>query len=75
MLLTKTNYLVFKECPQNAWVKIFRPEIYQSKRISDFNKMIMESGNQVNESVYKFCRLSGDKIKLVSNYEEYRFKS
>ncbi|MBU0613558.1 DUF2779 domain-containing protein [Patescibacteria group bacterium] len=49
MLLTKTNYLVFKECPQNAWVKIFRPEIYQSKQISDFDKMIMESGNQIDE--------------------------
>ena len=49
MLLTKTNYLLYRECPQNVWVKIFEPKIYYSKQLSDFDKMIMEAGNEIDE--------------------------
>lgn len=49
MLLTKTNYLLYKKCPQNAWVKIFESKVYYSKQISDFDKMIMETGNEIDE--------------------------
>ncbi len=49
MLLTKTNYLLYKQCPQNAWVKIFEPKIYYSYELSDFDKMIMETGNEVDK--------------------------
>jgi len=49
MLLTKTNYLLYKKCPQNAWVKIFESQVYYSKQISDFDKMIMETGNEIDE--------------------------
>ncbi len=49
MLLTKTNYLLYKECPQNAWVKVFEPKEYYSKQLSDFDKMIMETGNEIDK--------------------------
>jgi len=49
MLLTKTNYLLYKDCPQNAWVKIFEPKAYYLKQLSDFDKMIMETGNEIDE--------------------------
>lgn len=49
MLLTKTNYLLYKQCPENAWVKIFEPKIYHAQTISDFDKMIMETGNEIDE--------------------------
>ena len=49
MLLTKTNYLLYKRCPQNTWVKIFEPKIYYSFKISDFDKMIIETGYEVDK--------------------------
>ena len=49
MLLTKTNYLLFRDCPQNAWVKIFEPKEYYSNELSSFDKMIMETGNEIDE--------------------------
>lgn len=48
MLLTKTNYLLYRDCPQNAWVKIFEPEKYD-KQLSDFARMIIETGNEIDE--------------------------
>lgn len=49
MRLTKTNFLLYKNCPENAWVKIFEPKIYYSKQLTDFDKMIMETGNEIDE--------------------------
>ena len=49
MLLTKTNYLLYRECPENAWVKIYEPKIFHSFKPSDFDKMIMETGNEVDK--------------------------
>ena len=49
MLLTKTNYLLYRECPQNTWVKIFAPDIYHAQPLSAFDQMIMSTGSEVDE--------------------------
>lgn len=48
MKLTKTNYLIFKDCAKNAWVKVHRPEVYFEKPLSEFDQGIIETGNQVD---------------------------
>ncbi len=45
--LSKTDYLIFRECKKNAWYKIHDPEIYNSGELSDFEKQIIETGNEV----------------------------
>ena len=49
MKLSKTNYLIFRECGKNAWVKIHKPEIYNSSPLSAFEGGIIETGNEVDE--------------------------
>ncbi|MBI2610129.1 DUF2779 domain-containing protein [Candidatus Giovannonibacteria bacterium] len=45
--LTKTDYILYRECPQNVWYKIHRPDIYSESELSEFEKSIMETGNEV----------------------------
>lgn len=45
--LSKTDYLIFRECHKNAWYKIHRPEIYLNSELTDFEKQIIETGNEV----------------------------
>ena len=45
--LTKTDYLLFRECQKNAWLKVHRPDIYFQSEISEFEKAIIETGNEV----------------------------
>lgn len=45
--LTKTDYLIFRECPNNAWFKLHKPEIYSQSELSEFEKSIIESGIEV----------------------------
>ena len=45
--LTKTDYILYRECPKNVWYKIHKPDIYTESELSEFEKSIMETGNEV----------------------------
>jgi hypothetical protein len=47
VVLTKTDYLVFRECRKNAWMKLHRPDVYFTSELSEFDKAIIETGNEV----------------------------
>ena len=47
MVLTKTDYILWRECKKNVWLKIHKPEIYNAQELSDFEKQIIETGNEV----------------------------
>jgi hypothetical protein len=48
MKLSKTNYLVYRDCGHNAWVKVHRPDIYRAEPLSVFDQAIIEIGNDVD---------------------------
>lgn len=48
-LLSKTDFISYKECRKNVWVKWHRPDIYNSFEQSDFEKALGEMGNEVEE--------------------------
>lgn len=45
--LTKTDYLLFRECPNTAWFKLHKPDLYSQSELSEFEKSIIESGIEV----------------------------
>lgn len=47
VVLSKTDYILYRECPKNVWYKIHRPDIYYQSELSDFEKHIIETGNEV----------------------------
>ena len=49
MKLSKTNFLIYRDCPHNAWVKLHRPEVFRAKPLSAFDQNIIETGNEVDE--------------------------
>ena len=49
MKITKTDFLIYQDCPHSAWVKIHEPAIFLSKPLSAFDQLIIETGNDVDE--------------------------
>ena len=45
--VSKTDYLIFRECRKNAWLKIHRPDIYHQAGLSEFDMAVIETGNEV----------------------------
>ena len=46
-VLSKTDYILYRECPKNVWYKIHRSDVYSESELSEFEKSIMETGNEV----------------------------
>lgn len=51
--LSKTDYILYRDCEKNAWVKIHKPEIYNTHELSQFEKTIIETGNEIDELARK----------------------
>lgn len=52
--LSKTDYILFRECPKNVWYKNHRPDIYWSAtELSEFEQAIIEVGNEVEGEARK----------------------
>jgi hypothetical protein len=47
-MLSKTDFLIYKDCEKNAWVKIHKPDIYKSKPLSVFDQGLFQMGNEVD---------------------------
>ena len=47
-MLSKTNYILFRECAKNAWLKVHKPDIYYANELSAFEQQIIETGNEVD---------------------------
>ena len=53
MWITKSDYLLYKECRENIWCKFNKPEVYSVKECSEFDKSIIAQGNEVEEYARK----------------------
>jgi len=51
--VSKTEYLLFKACKKNAWLKIHRPDVFNERALSEFDKTIIEAGNEVESYARK----------------------
>ena len=47
MFISKTTFLDYLYCPKNVWLKINKPEILKDFELSEFEKHLMEQGNEV----------------------------
>ncbi len=46
-IISKTDYILFRECPHNTWYKIYKPELFYACKLSEFELAIIETGNDV----------------------------
>jgi hypothetical protein len=47
--ISKTDYMLWRECPRNAWLKVHRPDIYYASQLTEFEKSIIDNGIEVEE--------------------------
>ena len=47
IIVSKSDYILFRECKKNVWLKKHRPDIYNKSGLSEFEKSIIETGNEV----------------------------
>lgn len=65
--ISKTTFLEFMFCPKNIWLKLHKPELLGKFELSEFEKHLMEQGNEV-ESCARNLFPGG--IEVVSTGED-----
>lgn len=45
--ISKTDYLLWRECAKNAWLKLHRPDIYYATELTEFDQSMIDSGIEV----------------------------
>lgn len=64
MYITKTDYLEYTFCRKNLWLRKHKPNLFQGKELSEFEKKIIEEGNVADESA-RHLFPEGTLIELV----------
>jgi hypothetical protein len=47
MSISKTDYLLWRECAKNAWLKLHKPGVYYATELTEFEKSVIDAGNEV----------------------------
>lgn len=45
--ISKTDYILWRACAKNAWLRIHRPDVYYSTELTEFEQAVMEMGIEV----------------------------
>jgi hypothetical protein len=65
--LTKTNYILWRECPKNAWYKVHNPDLYYASPLSEYDQKLLREGVEVDEVAR---RLYSDGVLVPTRGEE-----
>jgi hypothetical protein len=45
--ISKTDYILWRECAKNAWLKLHRPEVYYAAELTEFEQAVIDAGIEV----------------------------
>src|SRR5436853_630663 len=45
--ISKTDYILWRACAKNAWLRIHKPDVYYSTEVTEYERSIMEMGVEV----------------------------
>jgi hypothetical protein len=45
--ISKTDYILWRACPKNAWLRLYKPDVYYSTELTEYEQSIMEMGIEV----------------------------
>lgn len=48
--ISKTDYVLWRACPKNAWLRIHKPELYHSAELTEFEQSVIDMGIEVEEA-------------------------
>src|ERR1700693_6351190 len=45
--VSKTDYVLWRECAKNAWLKLHKPEVYYAAELTEFEQSVIYAGIEV----------------------------
>src|SRR5437868_12527025 len=51
--ISKTDYVLWRACPKNAWLRIHKPELYYSTELTEYEQSVRDMGIEVERVARK----------------------
>jgi hypothetical protein len=51
--ISKTDYVLWRACPKNAWLRIHKPELYYSTELTEYEQSVIDMGIEVERVARK----------------------
>src|SRR5271167_4342417 len=45
--ISKTDYILWRACPKNAWLRVHKPDVYNSTELTEYEQSIIDMGIEV----------------------------
>jgi len=65
--ISKTDYVLWRDCAKNAWLKLHRPRVYYATELTEFEQSVIDAGIEV-EGVAR--RLFNDGVLVAGSKTE-----
>ena len=72
MSISKTDYVLWRECPKNAWLRLHKPAVYYAAELTEFELSVIDAGIEV-EGVAR--RLFNDGVLVAGSKTEAQQKT
>src|SRR5438270_14023453 len=73
--ISKTDYILWRACPKNAWLRIHKPELYYSTELTEYEQSIIDVGIEVEQAARNLFPqgvfVTGTKLEAPQNTLEY----
>jgi uncharacterized protein DUF2779 len=53
LLISKSTFLQYQICPKDTWLRLHKPELVEDFRLTEFDKHLLEQGNEVEAEARK----------------------
>jgi Domain of unknown function(DUF2779) len=53
LLISKSTFLQYQICPKDTWLRLHKPELIESFTLTEFDKHLLEQGNEVEAQARK----------------------
>jgi hypothetical protein len=47
MFISKTDYILWRACHKNAWLRLHKPEIFDASEVTEYEQAVMDTGVEV----------------------------
>jgi hypothetical protein len=62
--ISKTDYILWRACAKNAWLRIHKPDLYYSTELTEYEQSVMEMGIEVERVA---CGLFPDGVAVTGS--------
>jgi hypothetical protein len=70
--ISKTDYVLWRHCAKNAWLKLHKPDVYYATEMTEFEQSIIDRGIEVEAAA---CGLFADGVLISGSKTESQQKT